>query len=637
MKKKNIVTSIGSALLCCTTLLYGCSESWLEPKPLSFLTPENAYVDAEGLLTSLAAAERSMRHEYFGNGCGYTCELIFSDLCISGTTDKSGPLQDMDKQLVPSANFNNAENSYLTKHNWDENWNQIKYTNVVLSRMDEAEFVNEAERNKVLGTGYFQRNYRYWKLINQFGDIPYIDAEITYPRYDFNTVDRWSLLRRMKKEMEFAYEWVPEEVDRGHSSKSACGFLLMEIYMSLGEFDNAIKVGKEIVARHPLMTNRFTSTQDEHPNLMFDLHSVEAKSDPANTEGILYGVSEPNNAAGTGSAKTESMANYVPMWNNNVVKTPSGKTGFAVTPDAGDVTVGIVEDVNKTYGRGIARVRPTNYFQYTIWTDKEKNDLRGPKNHDSWRRMEDLIYNDPALKKADDPWYGQKAVKPTNMACGDSIRCWFSWPHYKVYVPDPTAGSGQWKGGSTSIYLMRSAEVYLMLAECYYWKDQLADAAEMLNVVRERAGADPLTAQDVNIGEILNERARELYAEEHRHITLVRISYTYALTGKPCEVFGGRTYKMETLCGPKGAANVKEEGYNFWFDWVNRHNNFYNRGVKNRFAEYTLSVHHMLWPIPEKDIRANLNGHINQNNGYLGCENNVEPMEVPEEGQFIKD
>lgn len=60
------------------------------------------------------------------------------------------------------------------------------------------------------------------------------------------------------------------------------------------------------------------------------------------------------------------------MWNNNVVKTPSGKTGFAVTPDSKDVTAGIVEDVNKTYGRGIARVRPTNYFQYTIWTEKEK-------------------------------------------------------------------------------------------------------------------------------------------------------------------------------------------------------------------------------------------------------------------------
>ena len=488
-----------------------------------------------------------------------------------------------------------------------------------------------------MGTGYFQRCYRYWRLINQFGDVPFIDVEVTYPRYDFNTCDRWSILRRMKKELEFAYQWVPEQVDRGHTTKSACGVLLMKVYMSLGEFDNAIKVGNEIVAKHPLMVNRFTSTKNNHPNLMFDLHSVEAKSDPANTEGILYGVSEPNNASGTGSAKTEIMANCVPMWNNNVVKTPSGKTGFAVTPDSKDVTAGIVEDVNKTYGRGIARVRPTNYFQYTIWTEKEKNDLRGRYNHDSWRRMEDLIYNDPALKKANDPWYGKKAVKPVNMSCGDSIRCWFSWPHYKVYIPDPTAGSGQWKGGSSPIYLMRSAEVYLMLAECYYWKDNLGEAANMLNVVRKRAGADLLTAQDINIGEILNERARELYYEEHRHITLVRIAYTYALTGKPCEIFDGRIYKMENLCGPKGANNLKDAGYNFWFDWISQHNNFYNKGVKNRFAEYTMSVHHMLWPIPNKDIRANTNGHINQNNGYLGCENNVTPLQVPEEGQFMKD
>ena len=62
MKKNRIFKTI-SAVALCTVLLTGCSESWLEPKPLSFLTPENAYVDADGLLTSLAAAERSMRHE----------------------------------------------------------------------------------------------------------------------------------------------------------------------------------------------------------------------------------------------------------------------------------------------------------------------------------------------------------------------------------------------------------------------------------------------------------------------------------------------------------------------------------------------------------------------------------------------
>ena len=30
-------------------MLNSCSDSWLEPKPLSFYSPENTYVDAEGL------------------------------------------------------------------------------------------------------------------------------------------------------------------------------------------------------------------------------------------------------------------------------------------------------------------------------------------------------------------------------------------------------------------------------------------------------------------------------------------------------------------------------------------------------------------------------------------------------------
>ncbi len=57
-------------------------------------------------------------------------------------------------------------------------------------------------------------------------------------------------------------------------------------------------------------------------------------------------------------------------------------------------------DLNKNYGRGIARVRPTWYFTNQIWREsKENNDLRGIFNRDSWKRMEDLKYNEPNLKK----------------------------------------------------------------------------------------------------------------------------------------------------------------------------------------------------------------------------------------------
>lgn len=150
-----------------------------------------------------------------------------------------------------------------------------------------------------------------------------------------------------------------------------------------------------------------------------------------------------------------------------------------------------------------------------------------------------------------------------------------------------------------------------------------------MNEVRSRAGATPLTAADINIGEILDERARELYYEENRHIELVRIAYTYAKTGKPCEIFGGHVYKLDNISGPGGTgSNVKQMGINFWYDRVVSRSNFYNHGVKHKWAEYKVSVHHILWPIPSAAIALNVNGVINQNIGYPGAELNVKPIPV---------
>jgi hypothetical protein len=182
------------------------------------------------------------------------------------------------------------------------------------------------------------------------------------------------------------------------------------------------------------------------------------------------------------------------------------------------------------------------------------------------------------------------------------------------------------------MYIYRSAEVYLLMAEAYYWKEQPSDAAAMLNVVRRRSGADELTASDINIGAVLDERARELYAEENRKSEITRIAFTYAQTGKACEYFGGRTYSLSNISGPGGVnSNIKQEGINFYWDWVTLKSNFYNKSVSHRWAEYKLSVHHILWPIPALAINANTQGVINQNIGYHGVENNMPLLIVPAE------
>ena len=118
---------------------------------------------------------------------------------------------------------------------------------------------------------------------------------------------------------------------------------------------------------------------------------------------------------------------------------------------------------------------------------------------------------------------------------------------------------------------------------------------------------------------ILDERARELFYEEPRKCELTRIAYIYAQTGQADDK--GRTYSMD---------NFSEE--NFFYNRIMDVTDFYNKGVKNNYGlEYTMQPYHVLWPIAEEAIASNVQGHINQNYGYDGYENNVTPLDGPNE------
>jgi len=40
-------------------------------------------------------------------------------------------------------------------------------------------------------------NYWYYKLVNQFGDVPFIDKEVTTPKLDFYSHTRSSILKML--------------------------------------------------------------------------------------------------------------------------------------------------------------------------------------------------------------------------------------------------------------------------------------------------------------------------------------------------------------------------------------------------------------------------------------------------------
>ncbi len=589
--------------------IFGCKEEFLDPKPLSFYTPDNALNDADGMLALLSGAHRRMRAEWYGDGAPIITENIFSEVAIEGTTDKSGPAQDLNLLIVPDANLNSGNTNRIGWF-WREWYKNIKLANTVVTRIDDAEYESEEERNAVLGTAYFHRAYAYYRLTQQFGDVPLLLEELTTPKLDFVSTARITILEKMQDDLNIAETWVPEAVAGGEISRGAVLHLLTKINLALTDFDAAIISAGKVIdgGNYALMTERFGVDKDDlTKNVIWDLHRPPNKI--ANSEGILMSVSRLEFEGNGSASKTSAMRQAVPLW-WRFINTPDGFNGMSDNPNAEIPHV-------LSYGRGIGRNRGVPYSTQDVW--KDDNDLRhAPGN---WVDMEDITYNAASLKDNGSTYYNKNLeLKNADgvVLCSDTIRNWYGWPQYKLFIPDPTASKPS--GGHSDWYIFRLAETYLLRAEAYFWKGDLGNAAMDINTIRNRAGAADFVAGDVTIATILDERVRELYYEEPRNTELTRIALIFAMTGKAA--YNGKTYSMD--------------GFhldNFWYDRIIETTNFYNKGVFTIHGdEYTMSPYHSLYPVPSAAINGNTQGTINQNLGYPGSENNIPPATTLPEG-----
>ncbi len=585
----------------------GCSKDRLTPEPLSFYEPDLTYTTPDAMQAALTSCNRNLRNEYYGDNPPILTEMVFSEVTVEGTTDKSGPAQDLNLVITPDlAGYNDADHARVYYY-WNEGYKGIKYANTVISRIDNVTWDSPEQRNSFLGQAYFHRAMRYYRLTNQFGDVPAIMHEVSEKDSavkPFYSTKRDVILRKMKTDLDSAKDWVSDDVMRGEVTKGAVLQLLTKVNLALGEFDDAIASASAIIngGKYHLMMQPFGATKK---NVIWDLHRPENKYTGENTEGIYLVTDHFGDGGYDGGMRI--MRQAVPYWGTNIT-TPSGKKG---TNDG--VSVKFVQ--SSLYGRGIGRCRPTNYSQYDIWTDS--NDLR--HSHDNWMNMEDLVYNNDGALVVDgvtDPYYLkplQKYNSSGGVLCVDTIRSWFGWPQYKVFIPDNENSPMQ--GGHSDWYVYRLAETYLLRAEAYFWKGDLASAAADINMVRTRAGCAPITPDKVNMGFILDERARELFYEEPRKTELTRIAYIFALTHKVAE--NGKSYSLDNF-----------SDNNYFYDRVIAKNNFYREGIVTIHGDkYTMSPYHVLWPVPTKSIQANTYGRINQNKGYQGYESNVPALD----------
>ena len=61
---------------------------------------------------ALTSCNRNLRNEYYGDNPPILTEMVFSEVTVEGTTDKSGPAQDLNLVITPDlANYNDADHA----------------------------------------------------------------------------------------------------------------------------------------------------------------------------------------------------------------------------------------------------------------------------------------------------------------------------------------------------------------------------------------------------------------------------------------------------------------------------------------------------------------------------------------------
>jgi hypothetical protein len=232
--KKNIVIHklliIGTIVLMVNT---SCKESWLDPQPLSFFTPENTLVSESGFNSALASCASNIRDEYYGDGSPIITECIFSEVAVEGTTDKFGPAVNLDVLITPDANLNSPDFNRIGWY-WERGWLGIRLANTIIDRLPAAVGMKDATKDVILGKAYFYRAFHYYRLVHQFGDIPTSFKELSEPKLDFQTVKREVILQKIKADLDFAVKVVPFVGNKGDVNRGAIGHLLTKVNLALG-------------------------------------------------------------------------------------------------------------------------------------------------------------------------------------------------------------------------------------------------------------------------------------------------------------------------------------------------------------------------------------------------------------------
>ena len=554
-------------------------EEYLTEELVSDVSATTYYTTPEGWEDAVRATYAPMK-SFWGVEMGFTMTVFGTDVYTNGADGGHKPINRYDVELSPNQEF--------ITNTWNLFYRGINQANAVIARAEGVEGLDEEVKIQRVAEAKFLRALYYFTLTRIYGDIHLSLEETEGVETTANKTSAGEIYSQaIVPDLEAAIGVLPDvQDDLGRATKPAAEFLL----------------GQALLTRsyQPYSEGNDAARAEELLTSVIDNYGFEL----AESYYALFGNNEAGVPVGVGTFEDNN--EYIFMVQNAKFQVDpriddNGNRGHLYFLFEYDVRPGMTRDTEN--GRPWKRFRPTPFglslynrdidrrydetFKHAwlanneetipVWTAEEAAYIPAGKSvGDPKFELGDTAVYYPGPGN-DEQWDQDRQARTPYMVITSDEYTEKLFPSLNKWI-DNSRPDRQHEPGQRDFALMRLGDAYLLRAEARFQQGNLAGAAEDINVIRTRA-AQPgreadmqITAADVTLDFILDERARELLGEGLRWFDLTR-------TGKLVERV--KAYNAEA------APNIKE--------------------------------YHQVRPIPQDQIDRTEGGYL-QNPGYPGAE-----------------
>lgn len=531
---KNSIYKIFALFLLLTA--NSCVE-FLEETNKTGLTSDNYFATVEGMEALVNSCYTPMRF-WYGKENGIALTETGTDIFTRGNGMENPPVALYNADL---SGVNAPLNFY-----WTRFYSALNSTNTAIGRIPNSP-LSSSIKNVRLGEVRFLRAFYLWHIVETWGGVHLPLEEVTTVVTTAYRSSVEEFYTQIFEDLQFAIDNLPAtSQDYGRVTKAAAQAFMARMHLTRGNNAQASALAKTVI-------NDYNFALEDNYADLWDIRNIK------NPE-IVWHVNFTADLILNRELESPSGDILLRHGGNN------SHLFFLMTYDQ---LPGMLRDIPN--GRPFARFMPTAHlldlfdetidsrynatFQ-TVWYSNRPGTFNLPLSNGTTKRVtfavgDTAIYASKVVMTDAEKDAKQFTVidRSRTYNSDDSPRVRDRYMSLRKFL-DPSRLTVAQQQGQRDAFVIRLAEMYMIVAEAEMNLGNMGDAVEHFNVVRRRAAipgnaaAMEVTAAQLTLDFILDERAREFAGEQLRWFDLKR-------TGKLVE--------RVQLYNPDGAPNIKAD------------------------------------------------------------------------------